>query len=149
MEAGTLGEQVNPWAVALYQTLRTVTPATPVEQSAYDTWLSQTGDREAARHDRVHGAVGVIPDPLWVVLFFSSAVIFVFMLVFADSGERAKVQALVMGSVIAVITSMLLLLSHLDDPFHAYIGGPDRWPWNPRDHRPGAGGRRSTSGSAV
>jgi hypothetical protein len=123
MQAGTLGEQVNPWAVELYKTLRTITPATPVEQSAYDTWLAQTSDRETARHDRVHGAVGVIPDPLWVVLFFSSAVIFVFMLFFADSGERAKVQALLIGSVIAVITSMLLLLSYLDNPFHDHIGG--------------------------
>jgi hypothetical protein len=30
--------------------------------------------------DRIHGAVGVIPTPLWIVLFFISAVIFVFML---------------------------------------------------------------------
>ena len=57
------------------------------------------------------------------MLFFSSAVIFVYMLFFADSGERAKVQALLIGSVVAVITSMLLLLSYLDNPFHDHIGG--------------------------
>jgi hypothetical protein len=123
MQSGTLGEQVNPWAVELYKTLRTVTPETTVEIEAYDTWLSQTSARETARHDRVHGAVGVIPVPLWLVLFFSSAVIFVFMLFFADSGERAIVQALLIGSVVAVITSMLLLLSYLDNPFHDHIGG--------------------------
>jgi hypothetical protein len=123
MQSGTLGEQVNPWAVELYKTLRTITPTTPVEQSAYDTWLAETTAREAARHDRVHGAVGVIPAPLWLVLFFSAAVIFVFMLFFADSGERAIVQALLIGSVVAVITSMLLLLSYLDNPFHEHIGG--------------------------
>ena len=114
---------MNPWGVELYKTLRTITPATAVEQSAYDTWLAQTSVREAARHDRVHGAVGVIPDPLWLVLFFSAAVIFVYMLFFADSGERAIVQGLLMGSVIAVLTSMLLLLGYLDNPFHDHIGG--------------------------
>jgi hypothetical protein len=123
MEAGTLGEQANPWAVELAKTLRTISPATPVEQSAYDSWLAQTAARESARQDRIHGAVGVIPAPLWLVLFFSATVIFIFMLFFADSGERRIVQALLIGSVVAVITSMLLLLSYLDNPFHDHIGG--------------------------
>jgi hypothetical protein len=123
MEAGTLGEDLNPWAVELFLTLRTIEPKTAVEQVAYETWLEQRSAREAARNDRIHGAVGVIPSVLWVVLFFSAAVIFVFMLFFADSGERAIVQALLIGSVVAVITSMLLLLSYLDNPFHEHLGG--------------------------
>jgi hypothetical protein len=123
MESGTLGEQVNPWGVALFRTLRTVEPDTASEQSAYDEWLDQTSAREEARSDRIHGAVGVIPTPLWLVLFFSAGLIFVYMLFFADSGERALVQALLMGTVVAVITAMLLLLNFLDNPFHTGIGG--------------------------
>jgi len=123
MEAGTLGEDLNPWASAMFRTLQTVEPRTPTEQSAFDTWLSQRQAREAARSDRIHGAVGVIPTPLWLVLFFTSGMIFVFMLFFADSGERAKVQALLMGTVVSVITAMLLLLNALDNPFHDGIGG--------------------------
>ena len=65
----------------------------------------------------------MIPTPLWLVLFFSAGLIFVFMLFFADSGERAVVQALLIGSVVAVITAMLLLLNFLDNPFHDGIGG--------------------------
>jgi hypothetical protein len=61
MEAGTLGETINPWAVQLFRTLRTVDPKTAAEQSAFDQWLSQTSDREAARNDRIHGAVGDPP----------------------------------------------------------------------------------------
>jgi hypothetical protein len=123
MEAGKLGEQLNPWGSQLFQTLRTVDPKTPAEQSAFDAWLSQTSDRETARNDRIHGAVGVIPTPLWIVLFFISGLIFVYMLFFADKGERAVVQALLMGTVVAVITAMLLLLYALDNPFHKGIGG--------------------------
>ena len=70
---------------------------TASEEAAYGKWLDQTSDREAARTDRIHGAVGVIPTPLWVVLFFISVVIFVFMLFFADSGEGAVTQAVLMG----------------------------------------------------
>ena len=123
MESGSLGEQVNPWGVELFETLRTVQPETASEQSAYDNWLAQNSTREQARNDRIHGAVGVIPGPLWLVLFLSAGLIFVFMLFFADSGERAVVQALLIGTVAAVITSMLLLLAFLDNPFHEGFGG--------------------------
>jgi ABC-type multidrug transport system fused ATPase/permease subunit len=123
MESGTLGEQINPWATELFRTLRRVEPQTAAEQSAYDKWLDQTSAREEARIDRIHGAVGVIPTPLWLVLFFSAGLIFIFMLFFADSGERATVQALLIGTVVAVITAMLLLLDSLDNPFHKGVGG--------------------------
>jgi len=123
MESGTLAEQVNPWAVELFRTLQTVEPQSATEQSAYDAWLDQTSAREAARNDRIHGAVGVIPTPLWVVLFFSAGLIVLYMFFFADSGERAVVQALLMGVVVGVITAMLLLLEFLNHPVHEGIGG--------------------------
>jgi hypothetical protein len=100
-----------------------VNPQTPSQEAAYGKWLDQTSDREAARIDRIHGAVGVIPLPLWVVLLFISLVIFVFMLFFADSGEGAVTQAVLMGSVAAVMVAMLLLIRFLDSPFHEGVGG--------------------------
>jgi hypothetical protein len=123
MEAGTLGDDLNPWATRLFHTLRTVDPQTPAEEAAFSKWLDERSAREDARNDRIHGARGVIPLPLWMVLFFTSALIFVFMLFFADSGERRTVQALLMGTVIAVVASTLLLLQFLDNPFHSGAGG--------------------------
>ncbi len=123
MEAGTLGEDLNPWSVELSRTFQTIDPQTPSQQAAYSKWLDERSAREDARNDRVHGAVGVIPVPLWVVLFFTSGVIGLYLLFFADSGERAVVQALLMGSVVSVVVSMLLLLQFLDNPFHDGVGG--------------------------
>jgi hypothetical protein len=123
MEAGTLGEQLNPWGVKLFHTLQDADPQTPTEQAAYSKWLDERSAREEARSDRIHGAIGVIPAPLWLVLFFISALIFVYMLFFADSGERAVVQALLMGTVVAVVVSTLLLLQFLNHPFHEGVGG--------------------------
>jgi ABC-type multidrug transport system fused ATPase/permease subunit len=123
MEAGTLGEDLNPWGVELFRTIRTVDPDANEEQSAYDRWLDQTSAREAARNDRVHGAAGVIPQTLWLVLYFTAGAIFVFMLFFADRAERAVTQALLIGVVVAVITAMLLLINSLDNPFHGGVGG--------------------------
>jgi hypothetical protein len=65
----------------------------------------------------------VIPLPFWLVLLFISGVIFIFILFFADSGERAIVQAVLMGSVVSVIVSTLLLVQFLDHPFHPGVGG--------------------------
>jgi hypothetical protein len=123
METGTLSEGLNPWTAAMFRTLRTIEPRSPSEQAAYGKWLDQRSDRQAARTDRVHGAEGVIPSPLWIVLFLSAFVIFGFMLLFADSAERAFVQATMMGGVAVAITSMLLLLWFLDNPFHDGLGG--------------------------
>ena len=123
MQSGTLGDQINPWASDMFRTVRTVEPQTAAEQSAYDRWLDQTSTREEARIARIHGAVGVIPSPLWIVLFITAALIFVFMLFFADSGERAVVQGVLMGTVVAALTMMMLLLYALDNPFHAGFGG--------------------------
>jgi len=123
MENGTLGDALNPWGVKLFGATRRIDPRSATEQSAYDAWINQTTDREAARNDRIHGAVGVIPVPLWIALFVCAATIFIYMLFFADSGERAITQAALMGSVTIVITSLLVLLVFLDHPFHHGIGG--------------------------
>jgi hypothetical protein len=122
LEAGSLGDEVNPWGVAMFRTLTTVEPETASEQTAYDKWFDQSVDRQEARQDRVHGAVGVIPTPLWFVLFVLAVVIFVYMLFFADSGESPVTQAMLMGSVVVVIVGLLLLLQFLDNPHRPGVG---------------------------
>ena len=122
MDNGVLPEQINPWGAELFRTIRTIEPRLASEQTAYDEWFQERSDRGMARLDRLHGAEGVIPTPLWIVLFLSAALIFGFMLLFADSAERAFVQAAMMGTVTIVLTSTLLLLSFLDNPFHGGVG---------------------------
>jgi hypothetical protein len=121
LQAGE-GPETNRWAVPLFRTLRAARPSTPTEEAAYSKWLDQTTDRQDARQDRVHPAEGVIPGPLWVVLLFIAVVIFAFMLFFADRGERATVQAMLIGSVTATIVAMLLVIRFLDDPYREGVG---------------------------
>ena len=123
MESGGLGDGVNSWGVATFLTLKATNPQLPAEQAAYSKWLDQRSDRQNARNDRTHGAEGVIPIALWIVLFLIAGVIFVFMLFFADSGERAVVQGMLIGSVVAVISALMLLLYGLNEPFHGGVGG--------------------------
>jgi hypothetical protein len=122
MADGTLGDAINPWGVRMFLTARDIVPASDTEQSAYDRWMEQTSEREQARLSRVHGAEGLIPVPLWLVLFVVSATIFVFLLFFADSAERAATQSLLMGSVVLVITLLLCLLAFFDRPHGDQVG---------------------------
>jgi len=123
MESGTLGNAFNPWGISMFRTMQTVEPKTNAEQTAFGKWFDQRSDRENARADRVHGAEGVIPRPLWIALLAMAALILLFMLFFADSGERAVVQATMMGGVAVVVSSMLLVLFFLANPYQSGPGG--------------------------
>ena len=107
----------------MFQTIEGVELGSPTEEVAYGQWLEQTNARADARQSRIHGATGLMPAPLWFALFFISVVIFVYLLFFADSGERAVIQGFFIGSVISVIVVMLLLLNFLDDPYSSGVGG--------------------------
>jgi hypothetical protein len=122
MTAGTIGDSPNPWGVAVFRSLGAAEPRSPSAQAAFSKYLDQRTDREDARADRIHGAEGVIPAPLWVVVFLSAGAVFAFLLMFADSGERVAVQATMMGGVVVVLASMLLLLWFLDNPYHDGAG---------------------------
>jgi len=114
--SGTQGDSVNPWGVAMFRTVANYDPHTNRQQSAYDRWMDQTSDRQQARISRIHGAEGIIPFPLWLVLIVICGVIFVYMLFFADSAERAVTQGMMMASITVVIGLLMLLLVFFDHP---------------------------------
>jgi len=122
MEDGRGGDTINPWAVSLFRTLRLANPTTASEGSAYDKWLDQTADREEARRDRLHGAEGITPSSIWLVLFLIAGVLFGYMLFFADRGEGARSQAMLMGSAVTVVALTLIAINSLDSPYRQGLG---------------------------
>lgn len=122
MEDGRAAETINPWAAALFRSVRLVEPEAASEQSAYDKWLDQTSDREEARRDRLHGALGIVPTSVWIVLFLTAGVVFAYMLFFADSAELARSQAMLIGSATTVLVVTLLVIQALDSPYKPGVG---------------------------
>jgi Protein of unknown function (DUF4239) len=122
MKAGDIGDTITPWGVALFRSLRLAEPSTGPEQSAYDKWLDQTSEREEARRDRLHGASGIIPTSVWIVLFLIAGVVFAYLLFYADSAERARSQAMLIGSATTIVVATLLALTALDHPYGAAPG---------------------------
>jgi hypothetical protein len=84
--------------------------------------MDQTAQRQQARIDRVHGAEGIIPLPVWFALYSISVVIVVYMLFFADPGEGAITQSMLMGGATLVVTVLILLLMFFDNPHGGGLG---------------------------
>jgi hypothetical protein len=122
MEDGSIGNTINPWGLAMFRTLKSTNARTSAEQSAYDRWHDQTAVREEARRDRLHGAAGIIPTSIWLVLLLTAGVVFAYMLFFADSGERRRSQAMLMGSATTVVVVTMLAIVALDSPYRPGLG---------------------------
>jgi hypothetical protein len=122
MEDGKGGDTINAWSIALFKSLQLVNPTAATEQAAYSKWLDQTSDREEGRRDRLHGAEGIIPTSIWIVLFLIAGVVFVYMLFFADRAEGAVSQAMLMGSATTVIVVTLAAINGLDNPYREGVG---------------------------
>jgi hypothetical protein len=122
MEAGDLGDALNPWGVALFRSIRASEPKTVAAQTAFAKWLDQTSDREEARRDRVHGAAGITPTTVWIVLLLTAAIVFVYMLFFADSAEPKRSQAMLIASGTTIVVVTLLAIHALDNPYREGLG---------------------------
>jgi hypothetical protein len=117
MENGELGNSLNPWGVRLFESIRDADATTSAQQTAYAKWLDQTSDREAARQDRIHGASGITPATVWLVLLISAVIVFLYMLFFADPAEMKRSQAMLIGSATTVVVVTLLVIFALDNPY--------------------------------
>ena len=122
MEDGELGNALSPWGVALFTTIQTAKTSSPEQEAAFSKWLDQTSEREQARQDRVHGASGITPTTIWIVLLVTAAIIFAYMLFFADPAEMRRSQAMLIGSATTVVVVTLLAIHALDNPYRPGLG---------------------------
>lgn len=122
MQSGDLGDALNPWGVALFRTIRAAETTGAPQETAFAKWLDQTSDREEARRDRIHGAAGITPATIWIVLLLTAFIIFLYMLFFADSGEMKRSQTMLIGSATTVVAVTLLAIYALDNPYRPGLG---------------------------
>jgi hypothetical protein len=122
MQEGDLDEAINPWGIALFRTIRAADPSGTVQETAFAKWLDQTSEREEARRDRIHGAAGITPTTIWIVLLLSAAIVFCFMLFFADPAEMKRSQGMLVGSATTIVVVTLLAIYALDNPYRPGLG---------------------------
>ena len=117
------GDTINPWGVLLFRTLETIDPKTAAEQSAYDKWLEQTSTREAVSQRPDPRRRRGDPSPsLDRPLLHRGRDPRVHALLCRQRASAPSVQGLLIGSVVAVMVRLLLVIKSLDMPFHDGLG---------------------------
>jgi hypothetical protein len=96
--------------------------ATMQANQAYTQWFEESRIRDEGRRERLLESQQPLPSLLWVLLILGAAVLVVYMLFFADSGERPVVQAMMMGGVTALVVASLLAVTLLASPFENQNG---------------------------
>ena len=108
---------MDRWVVRLNTSIFQFEPVEEQDKAALTQWLDKDGVRQDTRHGRIAEATPFVPTPLWAILLIGGAISVVFVLSFADSGERFLVQALMIGSVTAIFVSSILFVDFLDHPY--------------------------------
>jgi hypothetical protein len=123
MERGEARDSaVERWRLRLDRAVDGVTVAGARQSAGFDAVLRQSADREQARESRLLEARRFLPPIVWFLLILGFVLVVGYVLLWADPGERAFVQAALIGAVTAVLSSGLLLIYVLDTPYGSHSG---------------------------
>ena len=113
---------VEQWIDRLDASVDAVNLVDAREQVGYADWLDRMVERREGRRGRLAEAAAFVPAPLWATLLLGAALLIAYMCLYADPGERFFVQALMIGSLTAVIVSGILLVRFLEKPYEDQAG---------------------------
>ena len=122
MRDGKRSSLVDGWVHTLETTVDKVAIETSKQETGLDKFFDETLEREKGRRGRLLEAQGVIPAPLWAMLYIGTAAIIGYVLMLGSTKERALVQAIQVSAVTGFIVISLLLVNFLNHPFRGDSG---------------------------
>jgi Protein of unknown function (DUF4239) len=108
---------VNDWGTRFREEALRVDINSPIQQASFRQLLIEQDRRIEGRRARLAEAVRVVPPPLWFVLFLGAVLTIGWVILSAGRRGSLLVQATVVTSIAALVTSALLLVWFLDHPF--------------------------------
>jgi hypothetical protein len=117
MRNGERSPLVQQWVERMGLALRQIDVGTPRQEAAFLRLLEEESDRVEGRRVRISEATRALPAPVWLILLLGAALTIGFALLFADRRESFVVQASIIASVSALVTTGLLLIWFLDHPY--------------------------------
>jgi amino acid transporter len=122
MAKGKRSAIVDEWVANIETTVDKATVEGSKQQTGVDKFFDETLEREKGRRGRLIESQGVVPTPMWIMLFVGCFCLIGYVLLLASSKERALVQFIQVGGVTAFIVISLLLVNFLDHPFRDGTG---------------------------
>jgi hypothetical protein len=113
-------ESTQAWTVSdrLWRTVLAIQPSNQHEQTIYENLLTQRQQLDHDRRLRLLSSKDQIPDSLWLVLDVGAILTIFFTFFFGM--RRFFPQALMTGTLTALIVLVLLLVYQLDNPYQGY-----------------------------
>jgi hypothetical protein len=108
---------VNDWGTRFREEALRVDIHSFVQQASFRQLLVEQDRRIEGRRTRLAEAVRIVPLPLWLVLLLGAVLTIGWVVLSAGRRGSFLVQAAVVTSVAAMVTSALLLVWFLDHPF--------------------------------
>ena len=115
-------DETQAWLLKLNQASSKVSLDTNQQQASYPGLLTNISDLTDAREELVMGNTAMIPQVVWLVIFFASFIMSALLAMhLADRKWLARISAAMAWGMLAVI---LLALSILDSPLAPVFGTP-------------------------
>jgi hypothetical protein len=124
MRQGRESEVVISWLAQIEAKIEEMPIDDAVSEVALGHWLDEMAARREGRRERLAESASTIPAAVWSMLVLGAVLTVAYVVVFADRRERWWTQAVMVGSITALIVSGLLVISFLDSPYQqdgAYI----------------------------
>ncbi|BDU10425.1 hypothetical protein AINA4_03460 [Aurantimicrobium sp. INA4] len=121
---GVIGgsQSTEEWLLKLNTDVSRVSLETNQQQGSYPVLLSSVSDLTNAREELVMGNTAMIPEVVWMVIFFASFIMAALLAMhLADRKWLARISAAMAWGMLAVI---LLALTVLDSPLAPILGTP-------------------------
>jgi hypothetical protein len=125
MAKGKRSSVVDGWVHSIETTVDNVAVDSPKQQTGIDKFFDETLEREKGRRGRIVESQGVIPAPLWAMLYIGTGAIIGYVLLLGSTRERAIVQGIQVAAVTGFIVISLLLVNFLNHPFRGEAGSLD------------------------
>jgi hypothetical protein len=116
-ETGDGSPVVNDWGTRFREEALRVDVDSFIRKASFRQLLTEQDARIEGRRTRLAEAARVVPLPLWIVLLLGAALTIGWVILSAGRRGSYLVQAAVVTSVAAMVTSALLLVWFLDHPF--------------------------------
>jgi Protein of unknown function (DUF4239) len=124
MSQGRESDVVLGWLAQIETTIDEMPIDDGVSQIALGHWLDEQAVRREGRRARLAESAPTIPAAVWSMLVLGAGLTVLYVIVFADRRERWWTQAVMVGSITALIVSGMLVINFLDHPYEvdgAYI----------------------------
>ncbi len=117
MREGRESDLVVGWLARIESTIDTMPLDNARTEVALNHWLDETAVRREGRRARLAEATPTIPVAVWLILILGAGLTIAYLVVFADGRERWWTQAVMVGSITALVVAGLLVVSFLDRPY--------------------------------